>query len=160
MEFRSSAIVKYSGGSEEAMISSGEITHNLHIWRKERTTLQFSLTAGFENRRSARLLFTSSECFQEVNLGTSAQYKTGKEILRFQVLVNQAQQKWEASRIELKEKNRYMRTFWTFWSLKKGCRNRWTGRENSKESPKPYPLLLSSVQVKDRHTAVSKEQGK
>lgn len=31
MEFRSSAIVKYSGGSEEAMISSGEITHNLHI---------------------------------------------------------------------------------------------------------------------------------
>lgn len=31
MEFRSYAIVKYSGGSEEAMISSGEITHNLHI---------------------------------------------------------------------------------------------------------------------------------
>lgn len=138
MDLRNSSARLKSRGNTD----SGGITHNVHVWGKgDEQTLRFSLTAELENyfpgetRGCAAPVPCSSECFQEVNLGTSAHHTTrlspGEEIPRLRVLVNKADQTWEA-RTRWNEK-RHTYTFLIFQALKKGYRNGWAVKNNSKE---------------------------
>ena len=78
MDWRSSAAILKSRENTD----SGGITHNVHIWGKGNEQTWFSLKAELESyfpwemQGCAAPIPCSSECFQEVNLGTSAHHKT------------------------------------------------------------------------------------
>lgn len=113
VDFRSApTILKYRRNTDQFRGNNIQHAHvrerlwtNIVVFTKGRET---SLKFFLEKLRSARLLFTATECFQEANLGTSAPHKTqlppGEVIPMLQVLVSQPEQKWKAGRAWLKDK--------------------------------------------------------
>lgn len=151
MDLRNSSARLKSRGNTD----SGGITHNVHVWGKgDEQTLRFSLTAELENyfpgetRGCAAPVPCSSECFQEVNLGTSAHHTTrlspGEEIPRLRVLVNKADQTWEArTRVKWKKAYLYLLDFPGFEERIQ----KWVNCQEQFQRALQFPLSLSPPQL-------------